>query len=114
MFRSSSTLIMACGIVGLLIASDVSTVQAHGLRGTFGGRLLPFRQRCEPMIVECVPVRPVEFIPEPKPSRTLLPFPTLDKDLKVNVKAIAQLLKNDQKEDARKFAFMVARTIEQI
>jgi hypothetical protein len=56
----------------------------------------------------------VEKIPEPKPIRMLLPFPALDKDLKVNVKALAQLLKNDQKEDARKFAFMIAKTIDEL
>jgi hypothetical protein len=98
----------------ILLTVIAADVRATGLR-LFGGRMLPFRQRCEPMIVECVPlVKPIETIPEPKPSRMLHPFPTLDKDLKVNVKSLAQLLKNDQKEDARKFAIMVARTIEEI
>jgi hypothetical protein len=106
--RACLAAITLVAIVGWL---DTSGCDAHGGRPIFG-RGLFFRGNCpQPIPLECVPAKispaPVEPAKKPEPI-------SLSKDLRVNVKKIAELFKQGEPGEAHKLVRLTAPQIEEI
>ena len=94
--------------IGAVAMSGPSSAQGCWRRPFARGGLFVIPQPCLPIVVEpTVLDRPKEVAKEP-------PLPALDKDLRVNVMNLAQLLKEGNTAGATKFARMVAPSINEI